>query len=354
MSEFSFDYDIAIIGGGPAGATLGRLLPSGMSGILIDKKQPDGGFEKPCGGLLAPDAQKALSKYELTLPKSILVDPQIFSVKTIDLASGLVRHYQRCYINLDRHKFDMWLLSMVKPQVERASGICTNVTRINGGFNVVWHNGSERHSCTCRYIVGADGANSVVRRSLFVKKTLRRYTAIQQWFIEENGKPFYSCIFDPGITDCCSWSISKDNHFIFGGAFPQDDCRERFERQKEKLKSLGIKFSEPVKTEACIVLRPSSFFDFCTGSGGAFLIGEAAGFISPSSLEGISYAMESADMLSLALKADDPSAAYRQMTLGLRLKLTLKMLKCPFMYHPLLRRLVMKSGLQSIEMRRGD
>ena len=76
------------------------------------------------GGLLAPDAQKALSKYEITLPKSILVDPQIFSVKTIDLASGLVRHYQRCYINLDRHKLDMWLLSMIRPSVQRVTGVC--------------------------------------------------------------------------------------------------------------------------------------------------------------------------------------------------------------------------------------
>ena len=86
--QSGFDYQIAIIGGGPAGATLGRLLPKGLSAILIDKKRAKGGFEKPCGGLLAPDAQKALSKYEITLPKSILVDPQIFSVKTIDLASG--------------------------------------------------------------------------------------------------------------------------------------------------------------------------------------------------------------------------------------------------------------------------
>ena len=92
------------------------------------------------------------------------------------------------------------------------------------------------------------------------------------------------------------------------------------------------------------MLRPRSFFDFCTGKDGAFLIGEAAGFISPSSLEGISYAMESADMLS----------AYRRMTLKIRLKLALKVLKCPFMYHPLLRKLIMLCGLQSIELRQED
>ena len=172
--QSGFDYQIAIIGGGPAGATLGRLLPKGLSAILIDKKRAKGGFEKPCGGLLAPDAQKALSKYEITLPKSILVDPQIFSVKTIDLASGLVRHYQRCYINLDRHKLDMWLLSMIRPSVRRVTGVCDGVKRIDGGFEVSWHDGDHKHSFTCKYVVGADGANSVVRSSLFKAKQDRK------------------------------------------------------------------------------------------------------------------------------------------------------------------------------------
>ena len=100
-----------------------------------------------------------------------------------------------------------------------------------------------------------------------------------------------------------------------------------------------------------MVLRPKTPADFCTGADGAFLIGEAAGFISPSSLEGISYAMESADMLSSALLSHNPASEYRRKTLKLRIKLGLKVLKCPFMYHPFLRRLVMKSGIQSIKVK---
>lgn len=42
-------------------------------------------LSKPCGGLLSEDAQRSLARYDITLPKDVLVDPQIFAVKTIDL-----------------------------------------------------------------------------------------------------------------------------------------------------------------------------------------------------------------------------------------------------------------------------
>lgn len=348
----SFDYDLAIIGSGPAGATLARLVDSSIRTIIIDKKkETPGGFEKPCGGLLAPDAQRALSRYNITLPKDVLVDPQIFSVKTIDLRSGLVRHYQRCYINMNRHKFDMWLCGMIPPHVKRTEGLCMDITPVNGGYSIEYSQDGTHHSITAKYIVGADGANSIVRNKLFPNKKLRSYTAIQQWFVCDDQTPFYSCIFDPDTSDCCSWSISKDEYFIFGGAFPAQESRSRFEAQKKKLMAMGFPLEIPVKTEACVVLRPRSFHDFCIGANNAFLIGEAAGFISPSSLEGISYAMESADMLSTALSSSNPAAKYRRKTLKLRIKLGMKVLKCPFMYHPFLRRLVMKSGIQSIKVK---
>lgn len=65
------------------------------------------------------------------------------------------------------------------------------------------------------------------------QKENKAYMSIQQWFSETHDNPFYSCIFDLENTDCCSWSISKDNKFIFGGAFPIHNSRERFENQKK-------------------------------------------------------------------------------------------------------------------------
>lgn len=114
-------------------------------------------------------------------------------------------------------------------------------------------------------LVGADGANSLVRRTFFQKKQIRSYLSIQQWFPETHANPFYSCIFGPENTGCCFWSISKDSQFIFGGAFPMEHARERFEAQKKKLEARGFHFGEPLKTESCLVLLPSAFHDFAAG-----------------------------------------------------------------------------------------
>ena len=111
-------YDAAIIGAGPAGATFARRLAQQspeLKILLLDAQ--DEGHKKPCGGLLAPDAQKTLAHFDLVLPKSVLADPQIFAVETMDLRTRRVRYYQRYYLNMDRYAFDRWLVSLVPPTV---------------------------------------------------------------------------------------------------------------------------------------------------------------------------------------------------------------------------------------------
>ena len=353
--DLSLPYDVLIIGAGPAGSTLARMLAgSGQRIALLNGRTP--GKAKVCGGLLAPDAQKVLAAFDLTLPKSVLVDPQIFSVKTIDLEADLVRYYSRFYINADRGRFDDWLRSLVPDGVNKLSGRCAALQRASdGGFVAEVHlPGGGIHALRARCVVGADGAASIVRRS-FYRCDIRRYVAIQQWFAaDERVSPFYSCIFDPATSESCSWSIHKDGCFLYGGSFLPEHCRENFEKQKQRIAGkYGFRFTEPLRTEACEVFRPARWRDFITGRDGAFLIGEAAGFISPSSFEGISSAILSGKYLARALRGGDLHKAerdYRRAVLPLKWKLRLKCYKRLFMYIPWLRRLVMRSGLMAMHM----
>ncbi len=342
-------YDVIIVGAGPAGSTLARLLDKTLNILLINYVNEG----KPCGGLLAPDAQKVLAQFDLTLPKEVLVDPQIFSVRTMDLETGLQRWYQRMYINMDRSKFDKWLLGLVPENVKVVKGRCT------GTKDNILSYADEKGKITrviSKTIVGADGANSIVRRSYFKPLKTRKYMAIQQWFEEdkEDVTPFYSCIFDAKTSDCCSWTISKDGYLIYGGAFPVKNSRRNFEIQKSRLKKFGIELTNPIKIEACQVLRPTGKNSFRCGGNfkgwDVYLIGEAAGLISPSSLEGFSSAFNSAVALSKAIGYEDGLSRYKRDTRKLRCWLILKNLKCPFMYNQFLRKWIMKSGIDSIEI----
>jgi len=341
-------YDIVVVGCGPAGAAFARVAAdTGLNILLIDGQ--DEKNKKPCGGLLSPDAQKVLAKCNLSLPKDILVDPQIFAVQTIDLERRLLRYYPRHYLNVDRYAFDRWLLNQVPAVVKRISARCVDVKRKDDGFVLTASSGDGTREISCRYLVGADGAGSIVRRKIF-SSPCKEYVAIQQWFECDGIEPFYSCIFDEKTSESCSWSLCKDDAFIFGGCFDAKDCRRAFEEQKVRFaNTLGITYGKCIKTEACLALSPRSAKDFITGKNGAFLIGEAAGFISPSSFEGISSALTSGVLLAKAfINGRNIEKSYRNATLPLRLKLLAKVFKHKILYTPLTRSLIMKSGIASI------
>jgi flavin-dependent dehydrogenase len=344
-------YDIAIIGLGPSGATLARLLDKKYKVIAIGNQDEKSG--KCCGGLLSPDAQKILAQFDICLPKDVLVDPQIFSVKTIDNDNQLEKFYQRFYLNMDRAKFDNFLISLIPDNIEICYGsICKRIELVNDIYHItVKLQGIERIE-QAKTVIGADGANSIIRNTFYRDKR-EKYIAIQEWYKDGINSPFYSCIFDKHITDSYCWTISKDNYFIIGGAFPVNNSNKRFEELKEKIKNMGISFGELVKREGCFINLNNGRICICTGKNGAYLIGEAAGMISPSSLEGISYAMESAKILAEIINHDCNNNyidhKYFIKTLGIKLRLLFKMIKKPFMYNKLFRMLVMKSGIKTIK-----
>lgn len=349
---------IAIIGAGPAGSNLARLIDtSKYNVILIDGSKKKG--EKVCGGLLSPDAQDLLAKYDISLPKDVLVSPQLFSVRTIDLGIEDVQYYRRSYMNVNREKFDKFLLSMVPEKVTILEAVCKKVARREKGFLLQVRTEEGTECIACDYVVGAEGANSIVRRDLFPNHKIQRYTSIQQWFPKSSENPFYSCIFDNDTSPSCSWIFFKDEYMVFGGAFTPENCREAFEEQKRKLIERGIvakhQFDHPVRTEACMVARPHFLHGIYRGNDGAFLIGEAAGFISPSSLEGISFALSSGEGLAEAfdhgVEKEGILHYYKRKTDKLCLKVKAKCVKRPFMYNKVLRALILKSGVGAIQIK---
>ncbi len=347
-------YDVAIVGAGPAGTTFARELATRSPAtriLLIDGQTEQNA--KPCGGLLSPDAQKVLAEFALTLPNAVLADPQIFSVHTVDLGSRITRLYQRHYLNMDRLAFDRWLLSLVPQGVCIVDGRCTQITRADGFvLQVQTAQGTKEYRAGA--LVGADGASSIVRRQFFRTQPYK-YVSVQQWFATADpATPAYACIFDKQTSDSCSWLIRKDDCTVFGGAFAKSGSRAAFEAQKARLEQhLGISLGEPIKTEACQVCSPRKRRDFITGKDGVYLLGEAAGLISASSFEGISSAMLSGRMLAEAFAKQSPAQiarAYRNATRPLRRKLYGKTFKRTVLCSPILRALIMKSGVQSVKI----
>jgi flavin-dependent dehydrogenase len=351
-------YDLVIVGAGPAGATLARLAGSHLRTLLLERRParpagPGPRTAKCCGGLLAPEAQRALAALGLGVPRAVLTGPQLFAVRAIDAGTGRERHYPRHYLNVDRGRLDAWLRALVPPDVEVRAGVRVTALRDEGRrVAVALEAAGGAEVVHARLVVGADGAGSVVRARAFPRAPAPgTYVAIQEWFEAKSFEPCYTAVFDPAATDFYGWAIPKGDHLVVGAAVaPGPGAAARFERIVATLRARGVRLGRSLGREGALLHRPLRPAHVVTGEGRVALVGEAAGLVSPSSAEGISRALRSgaalAEALAPGLEGWEPR--YRAATGGLRRELLGKALKAPVLFTPALRRLVMAAGLGAV------
>ena len=203
-----------------------------------------------------------------------------------------------------------------------------------------------------RLVVGADGAGSTVRRLAYPHEPApERYSAVQAVYDAGASDPFYGAIFDESLTDFYGWTIPKGGTIAVGAAFPAGGgVPERFDALVAKLRESGFRFGRELSRSSAQISRPTRPGHLFVGRGRVLLTGEAAGFISPSSAEGISYALRSGAELAGALEGGLEGATSRYVSAAwpLALNVAMKAVKGSAIYGAGMRRLIMRSGIGAL------
>ena len=304
-------YDTIIVGAGPAGIMAALHAADRGSVLLIDSSSLP--RDKSCGGMLHELSLEALAPYG-EVPERIISAPRHVHFRYVDWDRDIRKATTVRFLNVDRADFDDWMVSLLPDAVE-VVGSCAllGFREDESGVDVDCKVADEAVTLHCANLVGADGARSAVRRALGAGAS-DCYVTLQD-FVELDGEiePFFDCIYARQLGDEFGYGyiVPKDGLALVGSVFyprtkhPWKKADELLELVRAAMPQLGAS----VKREACAALYIRSTNDIVAGRGRVLLAGEAGGFMSPSSGEGISYALRSGILAGRALAANAPGEA---------------------------------------------
>lgn len=304
-------YSTIVAGAGPAGV-LAAYHAAARGPVLLVEAGPIPRY-KSCGGMLHEYTLNTLKQYG-EVPESIVLKPRTVRFRYNDWDRRVLKPCSLEFLNVDRALFDEWLTTLLPPEVEMV-GECAvrDVVQNPDGVAVVLRSGDEDFVVACDNLIGADGGRSRVRRALGVQSTAT-YVTLQD-FVDIQGpiEPYFDCIYMRGIGDeyAYSYVIPKGDVAIVGSVYypktkhPWEKQDQTMALLRERIPGLGA----TVSREACAALYLRSHTDVVPGAGRVLLTGEAGGFMSPTSGEGISYAVNSGRLAGMAVAQNAPLAA---------------------------------------------
>ena len=154
------DYDVTVVGAGPAGSTLAEILAQDGHRVLILEEHPTVGLPSHCTGKISVNALKELELDPIGVQQEVR-GAVFYSPKTGSFR--VERNATQAYI-LDRPIFDGRLS---KRAVDAGACLITNaratgISMSTTGVNVDFSREGETQRAASRLVVAADGANSNV------------------------------------------------------------------------------------------------------------------------------------------------------------------------------------------------
>jgi geranylgeranyl reductase family protein len=295
----SLDAEIAVVGGGPAGAFAAYLAArAGARVTLFDHSHPR---EKPCGGGVTGRALALVAPaLGLTRFPAVPIATSRFDV-TSDRSASVALHDHgfspdSSLLVVSRATFDRALLdgaiaagAVFKP--ERVTHVEASPT----GAQVRTANGTY----TADYVLGADGANSFVRRRLATQFTRSQLSIATGVFAHglSSSEILVRFVSNP---QGYIWSFPRPDHLAIGIGAQADDTQSAPLREilsqwlTETQIAGGARlewYSWPIPS-----LRVEDFAHERPAQGRWMLLGDAGGLVDPLTREGIFFALRSAQL----------------------------------------------------------